>query len=468
MAKRISTSTLNASTIDILNVIRSNADYQYQQNVPVITKETDIPKVGDVLYGTPELANTFINALVNRIALVRVKGALFNNPYKRLKKGFIEYGEAIEDVFNSIAQVMTYSEEKAEARELKRYLPDVKSVFYAMNWRVMYPVSIEDEALKQAFLSIEGVQDLISKIVDQIYKAAEYDEFLLFKYILIKSITKGLVKPVGIDVSSMDNAAIAFRGYSNDFTFMHTEYNESGVLNNTPKDRQVIFMDSRFNAQYDVSVLSAAFNMDKADFMGSLYLIDNWGTFDNDRWAIIREQSDGIEEVTSAELALMADVKAVLLDEDWFQIYDNKAEFRETYVAAGIRWNYFYHTWKTVAHSPFANAVVYVDSDATVTNPDTLTAHISNKSESVEATTFTINIETEAPTLQSQAAQFVQTSALTTAGIAVQPYGAIIIPADQAGTEVTLVAKIGTDTYTATTTITAATSVDTRVSLNKG
>ena len=92
MAKRISISTLNASTIDILNTIRQNASYQYQQNVPEIDVANDIPKVGEVLYGYPALANEFINALVNRIALVKVKSATFNNAYAELKKGYLEFG----------------------------------------------------------------------------------------------------------------------------------------------------------------------------------------------------------------------------------------------------------------------------------------------------------------------------------------------------------------------------------------
>ena len=53
MAKRVAVTNLNASTIDILNVIRANAGYDYQQNVPVVTKASDIPKVGEVIYGTP-------------------------------------------------------------------------------------------------------------------------------------------------------------------------------------------------------------------------------------------------------------------------------------------------------------------------------------------------------------------------------------------------------------------------------
>ena len=80
MPRRISVTTLNASTIDILNTIRANASLEYQNQVPAITKESDIPRVGEVLYGYPALANQFINTLVNRIAATRVKSAVFNNP----------------------------------------------------------------------------------------------------------------------------------------------------------------------------------------------------------------------------------------------------------------------------------------------------------------------------------------------------------------------------------------------------
>ena len=51
MAKRIAISTLNASTVDIINTIRANASYEYQSLVPEITSEHDIPAVGEVLYG---------------------------------------------------------------------------------------------------------------------------------------------------------------------------------------------------------------------------------------------------------------------------------------------------------------------------------------------------------------------------------------------------------------------------------
>ena len=136
MPKRIAVTSLNARTIDILNTIRANASAEYQSLVPEITSENDIPRVGEVLYGYPAMANQFINALVNRIAAVRVKSATFNNAYAELKKGYLEFGETGEEVFVNIAKAREFSAEKAEAREFNRTLPDVRSAFHTMNWRL--------------------------------------------------------------------------------------------------------------------------------------------------------------------------------------------------------------------------------------------------------------------------------------------------------------------------------------------
>ena len=84
MAKRIAITKLNATTLDILNVIRENASAAYRDQVPAITNIKDLPRVGDVLYGYPALANEFVSALLNRIALVKVKSATFNNMFADL------------------------------------------------------------------------------------------------------------------------------------------------------------------------------------------------------------------------------------------------------------------------------------------------------------------------------------------------------------------------------------------------
>lgn len=460
MPYRVAQSTLNASTIDILNVIRQNASFEYQSLVPQVTKELDIPKVGEAIFGTPGLSNQFLNALVNRIALVAIKSATFNNPYEPLKKGYLYFGETVEEIFVDLVKPLEYSAEKAAGREFKRYMPNVRSAFHVMNWRVMYPVTIQEADLKRAFLSIDGVRDLIARIVDAVYTAAKYDEFLLFKYLLIKAISNGQLKPVAFDATSETEGAVAFRGTSNKMEFLRTDYNAAGVKNNTPKSRQYIFMDADYNASFDVEVLAHAFNMDKANFMGNLMLIDDWTEFDNERFDIIRENSDGIEEVTATELALLADVKAVLVDGDWFQVYDNETQFTEKYVASGMYWNYFYHQWKTVSSSPFANAVVFVDDGATVSNPATLTYKVASISTSDIATVYTLE-QSGGDTVQDIMATFVQDEDNTELGIGVQKFGAFLVPAtvytgESAETAFDIYATLGADTYKGTINITAS------------
>ena len=465
MPNRIAATTLNASTLDIINTIRANASYEYQSLVPEITTATEIPKVGEILFGYPALANQFINALVNRIASVRVKSANFNNPYAPLKKGFLEFGETVEEAFVSVAKAREFSVEKAPAREFKRTLPDVRTAFHAMNWRVQYPLTVQREDLKRAFLSEQGVNDLIEKIVQALYVANEYDEYLLFKYLIIKAVSSGKIAPVAVDTSDIKNAAVAFRGTSNMLTFMSSAYNASAVTTTTPKEDQYIFMDAMYNANYDVNILASAFNMDKADFMGRLSLIDRWDTFDNARFSEIIAGSDMVEAVTAAELAIMSNVIAVIADREWFQVYDNLAEFSETYVASGLYWNYFYNVWKTVSWSPFSNAVVF--TSGSVTLPASVTYVIADKSVSDEGTVLTLEADPAAPAIVAGNARFVQTEDLTEAGIAVQPYGMITIPADQAETDIKLVAVVDGTTYTATADINAASDAGDTVTLSK-
>ncbi|MCM1219520.1 MAG: hypothetical protein NC548_33995 [Lachnospiraceae bacterium] len=468
MPKRIAVSTLNASTVDILNVIRSNATAEYQQLVPEVTKSTDIPKVGEILVGYPAMANQFLNSLLNRIAKVVIDSMVFNNPYSRLKKGYLEFGETVEHIFVGLVNALPYNAEKANEREFKRYLPDVRSAFYVMNWRVLYPITIQNTDLKLAFTSVEGVRDMIARLVDSVYKSAEVDEFLLFKYMMIKAISHGKMYPVAVDTSEITNSAVAFRGISNTITFPKTSYNESGVLNTTPRSRQIIFMDAMYNARFDVNVLASAFNMDKATFIGSLYLIDDWDTFDSTRFTAIMEQSDGFEPVTADELALLKDVHAVIVDEDWFQVYDNETQFREKYVASTDYWNYFYHTWKTIAHSPFHNAVCFVDSTAEITAPASVTAEVMSKSISAESVSLAVQPQFDTASLANTNGKWVQTSAMTEAGIGITPDGALLIPASQAASEITLVYTLSGQNYTAGSAVTSAANVGDTVTLTPG
>lgn len=454
MPNRIALSTLQGSTVDILNVIRTNAGLEYQNQVPEITSANEIPRVGEILFGYPTLANQFLASLMNRIALVRVKSATFNNKFSRFKKGYLGFGETVEEIFVELAKVQRFDPEKSAAREFKRTKPDVRTAFHAMNWRVQYPITISNEELRTAFTSESGVRDLIEKVTTQVYTAAEYDEWLLFKYLIIKAVTHGKMHPISIGDGNMTTAAETYRGVSGKLEFLSSDYNTAGVYNATPKSRQSILMDVMYKAKFDVEVLASAFNMDKVEFMGKLTTVDSFSTFDNTRWEQIRAECDGIEEVTVEELNLMKGVKAVLLDEDWFQFYDNLLEMTEQYVASGMYRNYWFNTFKTVSSSPFANAVVFALDENMPAVAETYTVEVMDKSVAENAIVLTLAVQDDNTSLTPTSAQFVQTEAATAAGIAVHKFGGVIFP-NGAGT-LTLEMTVNGNTYQSSTQVTGA------------
>lgn len=466
MSTKVGVTTLNATTYDIINTIRANATLEYQNLVPEVDDVVGLRKVGDVLYGYPAMANQFINALINRIASVRVKSATFNNAYAELKKGYLEYGETVEEVFVGIAKAREFNVEKAEKREFKRTVPNVKSAFHIMNYKVQYPITIQEVDLRQAFQTESGVQDLIAKVIESVFIANEYDEYLLFKYLLIKAISKGKMYPVSIGSGDLKQCASKFRGMSNQLTFMSDKYNAYGVTTNTSKNAQHIFMDSMFNAEYDVNVLASAFNMDKAEFSGKLKLIDDWTTFDNERFSAIIENSDCMEVVTAEELELMKNVKAVLIDEEWFQVYDNHDKMTETYVASGQYWNYFYNVWKTVSSSPFSNAIVFVTDSADTTYPTSLSVTVSDVDATEDVTVVTLECDEKTAKLIGGNVEFIQTEESTRLGVGVHRYGVVMIP-NTVSDNLTLQAEIVDTKYTATTTINKDVTVGTKITFSK-
>ena len=90
-------------------------------------------------------------------------------------------------------------------------------------------------------------------------------------------------------------------------------------------------------ANVDVDALASAFNLDKADFLGRVIQVDDFG---NDN------------------------IVGIICDEAFFQIYDNQFRFDEFYNARTMSWNEYLHVWQTFAVCPFANAVILATEES--------------------------------------------------------------------------------------------------------
>lgn len=372
MPIRPNNATLNATATDILNVIRANASTNYQDFVPVATTDREsVREIGAIIMQYPALQNEFLNALINRIGRVIITSKMYRNPWAVFKKGILEFGETVEEIFVNIADPNNYDVGEAENNVFKRKIPDVRAAFHVLNYQKFYKATIQNKQLHQAFLSWTGISDLIARIVDSMYTGAYYDEYQTMKYMLAKAIINGYMSATTVPQVTEETRALAkevvtkIKGVSNALEFMNTKYNVSGVTTHTPKSNQVILVTTDFDATMDVEVLASAFNMSKAEFMGRRVLMDSFASMDFDRL----QQLLGANEVTGDVINAikgLTNIPAILVDEDWFMIFDNLFEFTEQYNGEGLYWNYWYHVWKTFSFSPFANAVVFVEGTPTI------------------------------------------------------------------------------------------------------
>ena len=364
MAKLPKIVTLTNSSVDVLNAIRNSASTNYRDYVPVATPDADsVRTIGAVIMDYPSLQNEFLSALVNRIGRVLITSKMYSNPWAMFKKGLLEFGETIEEIFVNLAKPYQFDPAVAETNVFKREIPDVRAAFHIMNYQKYYKATISNDQLRQAFLSWQGITDLIAKIVDAMYTGANYDEFQTMKYMLARAILNGKMPPTEIAAVNSDNMKTivsTIKGISNKLTFMGSDYNAAGVATYTAKDDQYMLVNSNFDATMDVEVLAAAFNMDKASFAGHRVLVDSFGSLDTARLSLLFANDPTYEEIDAGELAELDAIPAVLVDKDWFMIFDNFQNFTEQYNGEGLYWNYWYHVWKTFSVSPFANSTVFV------------------------------------------------------------------------------------------------------------
>ena len=191
------------------------------------------------------------------------------------------------------------------------------------------------------------------------------------KYMLAKHILDGRMYPVTIPTVSEENMksiVSTIKGVSNNYEFMSSKYNLAGVQTFSKKADQYLLINSKFDATMDVEVLASAFNMNKAEFAGKRVLVDSFGSLDIDRLNVLFADDPTYTEISTSDLEALDAIPCILVDKDWFMIFDNFYNFTEQYNGEGLYWNYWYHVWKTFSVSPFANNALFIPGTPKVTS----------------------------------------------------------------------------------------------------
>lgn len=329
------------NSYDIINAIRNESTEQFQQYVPLASKD-NIAEVGAGIQLNQTVQNEFITSLVDRIGLVVIRSVSLQNPLAKFKKGMMPLGRTIEEIFVDITHANQYDPEDAEETLFKREIPNVKTLFHERNRQERYDQTIQDDSLKSAFISWGNFDSFVAQIINAIYNSAEVDEFKYMKLLIDNYYSKGLFTVVKTEKPDTETASREFikklRATARKMTlpFGSRDYNSLAVHTRSDMDDLHLIIDADLEAQTDVDVLAKAFNMDKSTFLGNVTVIDGFA-------------STGLE--------------AVLIDKDFYMVYDTLHKMETIRNPKGLYWNYFYHIWQVLSVSRFANAVAFVSDE---------------------------------------------------------------------------------------------------------
>lgn len=363
--------TLTKSAAGVLNAIRNTIGGEYFAGVPEAEDTTaSIRAVGQAILAQQSRRNAFVETLVNRIGFEAIKIRQYKNPWAMFKKGFLDYGETVEEIFVNLCKVRGYDPSKGATRVLERNKPSVSVAFHAMNIQAEYPVTVSNAQLRQAFLSPAALNKFIDGIISNMYTSMNYDEFLLMKYLIATLALEGVLPKKSIATpSAATAAAIAtdIKEISNEMVFMNDSYTISGNKNFVEKPDQYILEQTGLNAILDVNVLATSFNMDKAEFSGHVVLMDNLGNIDNDRLAELLDRDADFVAFNQTQLGYLANIRGVICSKEFFQVYDIEQLMDEFHNGSSIEWNYFLHKWAVVSASPFEPVCLLTDQASAVT-----------------------------------------------------------------------------------------------------
>jgi len=386
MPNRPNKLTVTNVSKDVINAILNEGwSVNYRDYVPITATDADsIRDIGKIIMDAPNLRNAFASDLINRIVLVIVTSKMYENPWARLKKGKLDIGESVEEIFVNMAKAELYNPAGSAETVFKRSIPDIRAAFHVVNYQVFYPVTIENEDLSMAFTTQNGLYNLIEKIYETLYTADAYDEFNVMKYLIAEHILAGHIKvvpipPVQESETNIRTAVTKIKATSNKMKFQTSEYNLAGVKTHVKHENQTIIVSADFDAMMDVQVLAAAFNLEKAEFLSKRLLVDSFGSIDIPRLAECAPElcnnivydTDG--HVISAELKNIRDedlnrlnsIPAVIIDDDYMQIYDRLITMEDIRNPKGLYTNAFLHCWKIFSISPFAPAVTFSVNEVT-------------------------------------------------------------------------------------------------------
>lgn len=338
----------------------------------------------------PNVKNAFVNTLTNKVAKSVIFSKIFSNPLKELKKGKVEYGESIEELFVQMAMAKNFGENwedstSPEADLIRKLKPKVTAMYITVNFDKKYKTTVMDKQLRKAFVNEYGLSNLVMQIVSSITSQAEYQEFLATKGTMLNLVAECKNKsldaehktesdvslPIGTVVkqtpyirqaTTAKDLVQGIREEVGNMKFPSNKYNLAKELNWCNPQDLVLMTTPSVSADIDVNVLASAFNVSSTDVTTKTILVDEMpkGIFKSTS-ALVDKTPYDLSSGNTISCDTTKKVKAILFDKDLLQIWDTYQATGTFYNSESNYTNHFANREGIFAVCSFANMVVFYE-----------------------------------------------------------------------------------------------------------
>ena len=424
----------------------------FHQYFPIVDPNTNIGEWGSPMFGSNyQAVQESFFGLLKQIAYVATVTRVFDNPLAQLEGENMPLGWAGEETYVNPVQGRQFDVNDF-AGILQKYEADVKVQYLTVNMDLQYPVTLTRDKIRTAFNSWRDLEEFINGIVNALYNGAYIGMFNYTKALVAAAFKEN--KAQYIKVSAVTNEATGkalikkLREMYTLFQLPSSSYNSWAKVGGAgrpvttwcaPEDIMLLIR-ADVMATVDVDVLAAAFNMDKADFIGRVITVDNFDVYTDDGTKIY----DG------------SAIIGMICDKAWFKIKQQDMALDMWFNPNNRSWQYYLNVVKMYNYSLFANGVVIATDDPVV---DATAITASKTSVTIEeGSSVVLDLETTPfsanPTITaSSSAEGKATASVTGKKLTING-----VDDGSATITVTATNSVGTVTCTVTVTVTAAAS----------
>lgn len=372
----------------VLNAIRATSSSAYQTTVPMATA-ANITDVGAAVMAAPSaIRNEFAANLFNKIGMTLIDTPVIENEFSFLKKGTLEYGQSIEDIYVGLVAGQEYVTGMKDGDGVPDQFSVKKvphfSAFYSTILSRQYQVTKHLSDLKKAFHSGGGVIEFVAGIMNAMSSGEQYDDMRATIALMARQIEaaqtvvtyKGNIhlltdynaaygKTLTDATAPMDQGFLKYfanqlKKYSKRMRHVRTDYNIANVQQTLPQSKQRIMLLEDLTVNFDTELLAWAYGAGKLE-IGGVDEIDSWYS--------IGANHATPPTVTPESISVKGQFKTpngtaiclgMIYDPDMVKIYNKERIASDAQNAKGNYFNYFMSLEDIYACSPYKNFVCFM------------------------------------------------------------------------------------------------------------